>query len=293
MKKHILLFLSIFSLVTFSGCDDRDEIRDDINALSARLDALQVEFDKLNSNINTFYNLSNGKTYFTSYTQNENGDYTLKLSDGTSWTVYGGMPEGELPVLTINEEGKWIFSYNGEEIELEDGKGNPATAFPVNGEDGSTPKMSIDENGYWCYQIGDGAVQQVPGPYNVAEVAKINPSIFESVIENPDGSLNFKLYGDTEGVNIKPFGGMDMSFDNHVTVVADASVTITATLSNVETVVISPSPLNVVLTEAETNNLTVSAPAGTPAGEYTVYFEIYSANGYRLLKELKVTVNAQ
>ena len=46
MKKHILLFLSIFSLVAFSGCDDRDEIRDDINALSARLDALQVEFDK-------------------------------------------------------------------------------------------------------------------------------------------------------------------------------------------------------------------------------------------------------
>lgn len=70
MKKHILLFLSIFSLVTFSGCDDRDEIRDDINALSARLDALQVEFDKLNSNINTFYNLANGKIYFTSYTQN-------------------------------------------------------------------------------------------------------------------------------------------------------------------------------------------------------------------------------
>ena len=42
MKKHILLFLSIFSLVAFSGCDDRDEIRDDINALSARLDALQA-----------------------------------------------------------------------------------------------------------------------------------------------------------------------------------------------------------------------------------------------------------
>lgn len=60
-EKHILLFLSIFSLVAFSGCDDRDEIRDDINALSARLDALQVEFDKLNSNINTFYNLANGK----------------------------------------------------------------------------------------------------------------------------------------------------------------------------------------------------------------------------------------
>lgn len=295
MKKHILLFLSIFSLVAFSGCDDRDEIRDDINALSARLDALQVEFDKLNSNINTFYNLSNGKTYFTSYTQNENGDYTLKLSDGTSWTVYGGMPEGELPVLTINEEGKWIFSYNGEEIELEDGKGNPATAFPVNGEDGSTPKMSIDENGYWCYQIGDGAVQQVPGPYNVAEVAKINPSIFEEVkvsSTNPN-VLQFKLYGSDSYVDIALLGGLNMKFlEGEHKVSASNSLTLTATLIEVATVVISPTPFVVKLTDAESDNLTISIPTESTVspGKYTIYFEIYNEAGYRLVKPLTVTV---
>lgn len=295
MKKHILLFLSIFSLVAFSGCDDRDEIRDDINALSARLDALQVEFDKLNSNINTFYNLSNGKTYFTSYTQSENGDYTLKLSDGNSWTVYGGMPEGELPVVTISEEGKWIFSYNGEEIELEDGKGNPATAFPVNGEDGSTPKMSIDENGYWCYQIGDGAVQQVPGPYNVAEVAKINPSIFEEVkvsSTNPN-VLQFKLYGSDSYVDIALLGGLNMKFlEGEHKVSASNSLTLTATLIEVATVVISPTPFVVKLTDAGSNNLTISIPSGAtvPAGKYTIYFEIYNEAGYRLVKPLTVTV---
>lgn len=294
MKKHILLFLSIFSLVAFSGCDDRDEIRDDINALSARLDALQVEFDKLNSNINTFYNLSNGKTYFTSYTQSENGDYTLKLSDGTSWTVYGGMPEGELPVLTINEEGKWIFSYNGEEIELEDGKGNPATAFPVNGENGSTPKMSIDENGYWCYQIGDGAVQQVPGPYNVAEVAKINPSIFEEVkvsSTNPN-VLQFKLYGSDSYVDIALLGELDMKFPEGEHKVNATPLILTADLTEVATVVISPTPLDVKLTDAESDNLTISIPTESTVspGKYTIYFEIYNEAGYRLVKSLTVTV---
>lgn len=294
MKKHILLFLSIFSLVAFSGCDDRDEIRDDINALSARLDALQVEFDKLNSNINTFYNLSNGKTYFTSYTQNENGDYTLKLSDGTSWTVYGGMPEGELPVLTINEEGKWIFSYNGEEIELEDGKGNPATAFPVNGENGSTPKMSIDENGYWCYQIGDGAVQRVPGPYNVAEVDKINPSIFEEVKvkeDNNNNVLQFKLYDSDDYINVAVLGGMDMTFrEQNPTITKGGNITLTATLTEVDKVVISPTPLNVELDESD--NLTITVPAGVDEGEYVIYFEIYNTDGYRLVKPLHVTVTA-
>ena len=297
MKKHILLFLSIFSLVMFSGCDDRDEIRDDINALSARLDALQVEFDKLNSNINTFYNLSNGKTYFTSYTQNENGDYTLQLSDGTSWTVYGGLPEGDLPVVTINDEGKWIFSYNGEETVLTDEAGNPATAFPVNGEDGATPKMSIDENGYWCYQIGDGAVQQVPGPYNVAEVGKINPSIFKDVQADTEHNvLKFKLYGSESYVDIALLGGLDMTFSNFSNdehkVTATTPLTLTATSMEVATVVISPTPLEVELTGAVSNNLTISIPFGVTVseGEHIIYFEIYNEAGYRLVKPLTVTV---
>lgn len=295
MKKHILLFLSIFSLATFSGCDDRDEIRDDINALSARLDALQVEFDKLNSNINTFYNLSTGKTYFTSYTQSENGDYTLQLSDGTSWTVHGGMPEGELPVVTINDEGKWIFSYNGEEIELKDEAGNSATAFPVDGENGSTPKMSVDEEGYWCYQIGDGAVQRVPGPYNVAEVDKINPSIFEEikVKEGNNNVLQFKPYGSDSYVEVALLGGLNMTFSaGPYTLSTSSSLTLTVTLKEVADVVISPTPLEVKLTDADTGNLTISIPAGTTLSpdQYDIYFEIYNAAGHRLVKKLTVTV---
>ncbi|WP_443934694.1 PL29 family lyase N-terminal domain-containing protein [Phocaeicola plebeius] len=293
MKKHILLFLSIFSLVTFSGCDERDEIRDDINALSARLDALQVEFDKLNDNISTFYNLATGKTYFTSYTQDEKGNYTLKLSDGTSWTVYGGLPEGDLPVITINEEGKWIFSYNGEEIELKDEAGNPATAFPVDGENGLTPKMSIGEDGCWYYQIGDGEPQIVPGPYNVAKVGKINPSIFDVVQADTEHNvLKFKLYGSDEFVDIALLGGLDMKFPEGEHKVNAIPLTLTADLTEVATVVISPTPLDVKLTDAESGNLTISIPseATVPAGKYTIYFEIYNEAGYRLVKSLTVTV---
>lgn len=293
MKKHILLFLSIFSLVTFSACDERDEIRDDINALSARLDALQVEFDKLNDNISTFYNLATGKTYFTSYTQDEKGNYTLKLSDGTSWTVYGGLPEGDLPVITINEEGKWIFSYNGEEIELKDEAGNPATAFPVDGENGLTPKMSIGEDGCWYYQIGDGEPQIVPGPYNVAKVGKINPSIFDVVQADTEHNvLKFKLYGSDEFVDIALLGGLDMKFPEGEHKVNAIPLTLTADLTEVATVVISPTPLDVKLTDAESGNLTISIPSGAtvPAGKYTIYFEIYNEAGYRLVKSLTVTV---
>lgn len=285
MKRYILLFVSIFSLATFTACDDRDEIREDINALSARLDALQVEFDKLNSNIITFYNLTAGKILFTSYTQDEKGNYTLQLSDGTSWTVYSGMPEEDLPVVTINEEGKWIFSYKGEDTEL-------GSALPVDGQPGSTPKMSIDEEGYWCYQIGDGEVQRVPGNYNVAEIGTINPSIFEEVKVKEDNSnvLQFKPYGSDEYIEVAWLGGLDMTFPEGPYTLSSAAplLTLTATLTNVETVVISPTPLNVQL--AEDHTLTIQLPSGVAAGDYTLYFEIYDKAGYRLVKSLTVTV---
>lgn len=296
MKKHIyIIFCSLLSVLTFASCDDRDEIRDDINALSARLDALQVEFDKLNDNINTFYDLANGKTYFTSYTKDDRGNYTLTMSDGSTWTVYSGMPEGELPTLSVID-GKWVMNYKGITTEI-------GLANPTDGKDGSTPQMSIID-GYWYCQIGDGEQVKVEGPYNVAEVGKINPSIFEKVTDNSDGSLTFRLYGNFDEITIKELGGLDMTFsdessnensDNiseiNISIASGSSKTITAKPSdNVEQVVISPTPLEVKLEEGASDNLTITVPAETATGTYTIYFEIFSDTGYRLLKSLKVTV---
>ena len=281
------------SVLTFASCDDRDEIRDDINALSARLDALQVEFDKLNDNINTFYDLANGKTYFTSYTKDDRGNYTLTMSDGSTWTVYSGMPEGELPTLSV-VDGKWVMNYKGITTEI-------GLANPTDGKDGSTPQMSII-NGYWYCQIGDGEQVKVEGPYNVAVVEQINPSIFEKVTDNSDGSLTFKLYGNSDEITIKELGGLEMTFSDessndiseiNISIASGSSKTITAILSdNVAQVVISPTPLGVKLEETTTNNsLTITLPSSAVAGEtYTIYFEIFSDTGYRLLKSLKVTV---
>lgn len=286
MKKHILLFLSILSLVSFSACDDRDEIRNDINALNARLDALQAEFDKLNENISTFYDLAAGKTFFTSCTPDERGNYTLQLSDGRSWTVYGGMPEGELPVVTIDEDGNWVFTHKGETVVL-------GSAKPADGKQGFVPQMTVDSEGYWCYQIGDEAPQRVPGPYNVAEVGHIQPSIFESVTVSPENPnvMQFKLYGANEPVEIALLGGLDMTFSPAtVSIAKGGSQTLTATLTEVNTVVISPTPLQVTLLEDESNNLTIEVPATVEVGKYIVYFEIYNQAGYRLVKPLEVTV---
>ena len=83
------------------------------------------------------------------------------------------------------------------------------------------------------------------------------------------------------------------------TVPAGGSVTLNATLTSVEEVVIDPTPLEVKLDETDSSatdgkhTLTVAAPSGLAAGSYTVYFQIFSAKseGYRMIVPLKVTVS--
>ena len=106
--------------------------------------------------------------------------------------------------------------------------------------------------------------------------------------------LQIKPYGSESYVEVALLGGLDMTFpdepDGGYKVSASSSLTLTATLREVATVVISPTPLDVKLTDAESNNLTISNPSGATEGEYTIYFEIYNKVGYRLVKSLTVTV---
>ncbi len=290
MKEFWIFIITIIPLLGFTSCDDRDEIRDEIDALSARLDKLQPQLDKLNDNISTFYDLANGVILFTDYSYNsENGNYTIKLSNGKSWTVYSGKPEHGEPVVTI-KDGNWVMEYNGETKVL-------GPALPEDGKNGVTPKMYIDENGYWCYTI-NGENHQVPGPYNVADITKIEPSIFQEVVAEGN-TLKFKLYGQEDYTEVYALGGLDMTFSNGTTedvtavdVNKDSSVTLTAKLTSVDKVVINPTPLNVVLSKGDTDNLIITAPATITEDTYKVYFEIYSKEGYRLVKTLDVTVTA-
>lgn len=280
MKKFLIFIMTIVPLLNFTSCNDEDEIRKDMDEISARLDKLQPEIDKLNENIATFYDLSYGKILFTGYTyDSETGNYTISLSNGKTWTVYGGKPENGMPVLTI-KDGKWVFEYNGEIKEL-------GSATPEDGKNGVAPKMSIDDEGYWCYSIDGGEPVRVDGPYNKAGLENINPSIFEEVTAD-GGILKFKLYGQEDYTEIPVLGGLDITFStNPVSVAKGGSQNITVTQTEVGSVVVSPTPLQVVLTD---NELTITAGTDLEAGDYTIYFEIYSAQGYRLVKELKVTV---
>lgn len=293
MKKILILLICLLPVITFTACDDKDDIRKDIDDLNARLDALEDDLVDLNTGIKSFQDAMKGLVLITDYSMDEKGNYTLTLSDGKKLVIYSGQPAGEIPTLGVNDAGNWTYTLNGETKELTDKDGNPCPAVPVDGKDGKTPTISIDSDGYWCYAIEGGEVQRIEGRYNIANIEKIPGGIFSSV--TVEG--NNMTFGFADGSTTIPLlGGLNLAFSNvsgeltSVTVAKAGSITITATSTNVDNIIIDQTPLKINLTDAASDNLTISAK-GVAAGEYTVYFQIFSKEGYRLIKPLKVTVN--
>lgn len=293
MKKILILLICLLPVITFTACDDKDDIRKDIDDLNARLDALEDDLVDLNTGIKSFQDAMKGLVLITDYSMDEKGNYTLTLSDGKKLVIYSGQPAGEIPTLGVNDAGNWTYTLNGETKELTDKDGNPCPAVPVDGKDGKTPTISIDSDGYWCYTIEGGEVQRIEGRYNIANIEKIPGGIFSSV--TVEG--NNMTFGFADGSTTIPLlGGLNLAFSNvsgeltSVTVAKAGSITLTATPTNVDNIIIDQTPLKVNLTDATSDNLTISAK-GVAAGEYTVYFQIFSKEGYRLIKPLKVTVS--
>lgn len=293
MKKILILLICLLPVITFTACDDKDDIRKDIDDLNARLDALEDDLVDLNIGIKSFQDAMKGLVLITDYSMDEKGNYTLTLSDGKKLVIYSGQPAGEIPTLGVNDAGNWTYTLNGETKELTDKDGNPCPAVPVDGKDGKTPTISIDSDGYWCYTIEGGEVQRIEGRYNIANIEKIPGGIFSSV--TVEG--NNMTFGFADGSTTIPLlGGLNLAFSNvsgeltSVTVAKAGSITITATSTHVDNIIIDQTPLKVNLTDAASDNLTISAK-GVAAGEYTVYFQIFSKEGYRLIKPLKVTVS--
>ena len=307
MKRIAIILLSMIPLFAFNACDQRDDIQADVDALNARLDELNTQLEALNASINALYDVAmlQGNIYVTGYSKNEKGDYTLSLSNGDNLIVYGGQPAEEIPAMGFREENGvwyWIYTLDGVPYDLLDEEGKPVKASPTDGKDGETPVISVQE-GRWGYKIGDGEWTEIPGNYGIADANDIPNGVFANV-KSKDDNANILVftYGDDE-LEVALLGGLDMTFATQDTpsetvkdIIVQAGgedVTLNATLTKVEKVIIDPTPLEVKLDETadpEGHTVTVTAPAGLEAGTYIVYFQIFSEAGYRLIVPLEVEV---
>lgn len=184
MKKIKYLLLSIFSLATLFSCSDRDDIRNDIDDLNARLDKIEAQLPQMNQDIANYQGILNGQILVLGYTIDEKtGDYTLDLSNGTTISVYSNVPSEDLPIMSIGSDGNWYYTMNGETKPLLDEDGKTVSANPT---DGKTPEFSV-KDGQWIYRYDDGEWLDGIGVADPVQGSGEH-SIFDSVTVSEDGN---------------------------------------------------------------------------------------------------------
>ena len=77
----------MFSLATLFSCSERDDIRNDINDLNARLDKIESALPQMNQDISNYQGLLNGQLLVMGYTEDEKGNYVVELCNVTELTV--------------------------------------------------------------------------------------------------------------------------------------------------------------------------------------------------------------
>lgn len=141
--KYIGVALMVLSL----GACKTDDLERDIDALKDRVTAMEAKVDRLNESMNMIRVALDGNKTIQSYTENEDGSYTLTLSDGNTITLTQGK-KGATDVyqeVSISTDGNWVIG--GVETEHR--------ALAVDGEPGVTPqfRLTMESEGKYYWEV--------------------------------------------------------------------------------------------------------------------------------------------
>lgn len=144
--KYIGVALMVLSL----GACKTDDLERDIDALKDRVTAMEAKVDRLNESMNMIRVALDGNKTIQSYTENEDGSYTLTLSDGNTITL----TQGEIGAtdvyqeVSISTDGNWVIG--GVETEHR--------AVAVDGVPGVTPqfRLTMESEGKYYWEVSYG-----------------------------------------------------------------------------------------------------------------------------------------
>ena len=203
MKKLFFVFMLLSAFLT--GCNQTDDLWDEVNDLKNRVTSLETKIKDLNGNIEALSELCKQGTTITSVDLKD-GTYTITLSDGKVLKLVEKNDATALfPLVSVDEEGYWMVSYdNGKTYNRITVNGAPVKAT---GTDGITPKFRTDADGYWQvdYSDGKGYVYVLDEQGNKVNAlgngsggsAPSTDKFFEDV-QVRDGALYIKLADGTE-----------------------------------------------------------------------------------------------
>ena len=117
--KKVISIICITLLVALYSCDERDDLRSDIDDLTERVANLEASIAQMNSDISNYQQMVEGKILVVGYSKDEQDNYTIELSNGETVTIYSGKVDmNDMPLFSVNASGHWAYTINGMTTEL-------------------------------------------------------------------------------------------------------------------------------------------------------------------------------
>lgn len=293
--KKVISIICITLLVALYSCDERDDLRSDIDNLKERVANLEASIEQMNSNISNYQQMVEGKILVVGYSKDEQDNYTIELSNGETVTIYSGKVDmNDMPLFSVNASGHWAYTINDMTTELLVND-KPVSAIPEAGTAGVTPKLKVDANGFWLVSIDNGSTWNKLGNNQIADgtqaVANAS-SLFSNVtIDEATGQITFTIRADNSQVKVPIYGKdfyLTIKYEGTATFGLGQKQEFVVEQANVETATIENQTWGVKLTE---NKLIVTAPKTNVQGkeyEEQIYIKIFSKEGYCRVVKLPV-----
>lgn len=293
--KKVISIICITLLVALYSCDERDDLRSDIDNLKERVANLEASIEQMNSDISNYQQMVEGKILVVGYSKDEQDNYTIELSNGETVTIYSGKVDmNDMPLFSVNASGHWAYTINDMTTELLVND-KPVSAIPEAGTAGVTPKLKVDANGFWLISIDNGSTWNKLGNNQIADgtqaVANAS-SLFSNVtIDEATGQITFTIRADNSQVKVPIYGKdfyLTIKYEGTPTFGLGQKQEFLVEQANVETATIENQTWGVKLTE---NKLIVTAPKTNVQGkeyEEQIYIKIFSKEGYCRVVKLPV-----
>lgn len=293
--KKVISIICITLLVALYSCDERDDLRSDIDNLKERVANLEASIEQMNSDISNYQQMVEGKILVVGYSKDEQDNYTIELSNGETVTIYSGKVDmNDMPLFSVNASGHWAYTINDMTTELLVND-KPVSAIPEAGTAGVTPKLKVDANGFWLISIDNGSTWNKLGNNQIADgtqaVANAS-SLFSNVtIDEATGQITFTIRADNSQVKVPIYGKdfyLTIKYEGTATFGLGQKQEFLVEQANVETATIENQTWGVKLTE---NKPIVTAPKTNVQGkeyEEQIYIKIFSKEGYCRVVKLPV-----
>lgn len=279
-KQFLLLTGAALSI---ASCVDKDAFDSRLDSLEDRIKSLETVVSAANDNAIAASILLRDNTLIVGVTETENG-YVLEMEDGlTVNVIYGLDAEGIVPLIGVDENGRWIMSFDGGvTFSVIPGCAN---AFQ---QPAATPQVMIDEKGFWCVSKDEGKTwTQILGTDGKPVSATDGKSLasvktyFTAVSYNKaDGVMSFTL-ADGKSFSVPVISTFYMNlkgYEKGSVIEPGETITYEVEMSDVADAAIqAPEDWIVIINE---NGMSVTAPEVAEEGEYSISVYLVSDKGY-------------